>query len=47
MSGFEQLVMAEPADGATLLIGAEHALAKAPLVQALPDHCGHVLPARG
>src|SRR5213593_2142158 len=38
--------MAEPADGAALLIGAEHALAKAPLVQALPDHRGHVLPPR-
>src|SRR5439155_4724725 len=44
--GFQQLVMAEPADGAALLVGAEHALAKAPLVQALPDHRGHVLPPR-
>src|SRR2546425_11825155 len=47
VSGFQQLVMAEPADGAALLVGAEHALAKAPLVQALPDHRGHVLPPRG
>jgi hypothetical protein len=39
--------MAEPADGAALLVGAEHALAKPPLVQALPDHRGHVLPPRG
>ena len=47
VSGFQQLVMAEPADGAALLVGAEHALAKAPLVQALPDHRGHILPPRG
>src|SRR5437870_2102586 len=47
VSGFQQLVMAEPADGAALLVGAEHALAKAPLVQALADHRGHVLPPRG
>ena len=45
VSGFQQLVMA--ADGATLLVGAEHALAKAALVQALPDYRGHVLPPRG
>src|SRR2546426_4249282 len=47
VSGFQQLVMAEPADGAALLVGAEHALAKAPLVQALADHRSHVLPPRG
>ena len=47
VSGFQQLIMAKPADGAALLVGAEHALAKAPLVQALPDHRGHVLPPRG
>src|SRR2546428_7122689 len=47
VSGFQQLVMAEPADGAALLVSAEHALAKAPLVQALPDHRGHVLSPRG
>src|SRR6266852_7034217 len=47
VSGFQQLVMTEPADGAALLVGAEHTLAKAPLVQALPDHRGHVLPPRG
>jgi len=35
VGGFQQLVMADSADGAALLIGAEHALAKAPLVQAL------------
>ncbi len=28
-------------------LGAEHALAKAPLVQALPDHRGDVQPPRG
>ena len=33
VGGFQQLIMAEPADGAALLIGAEHALAKTPLVQ--------------
>jgi hypothetical protein len=27
--GLQQFVMAEPADGAALLVGAEHALAKA------------------
>lgn len=32
--GFQQFVMAQPADGAAHLIGAEHALAEAPLVQA-------------
>ena len=32
----QQRVMAEPTDGAALLVSAEHALAKAPLVQALP-----------
>jgi len=48
MGGFKQLVMAEPADGAVLLlVGAEHALAKAPRVQALPDDRGDVLPSRG
>ena len=47
VGGFQQLVMAEPADGAALLVGAEHALAKAPLVQALADHGGHILPPRG
>ena len=47
VSGFQQLVMAEPADGAALLVGAEHALAKAPLVQALADHGGHILTPRG
>ena len=47
VSGFQQLVMAEPADGAALLVGAEHAPAKAPLVHALADHRGHVLPSRG
>ena len=47
VGGFQQLVMAEPADGAALLIGAEHALAEAPLVKALPDDRGHVLPPRG
>jgi hypothetical protein len=31
VGGFQQLVMAEPADGAALLVGAEHALTKAPL----------------
>src|SRR6267143_6906115 len=39
--------MAEPADGAALLVGAEHALAKAPLVQALTDDRGYILPPRG
>src|SRR5437870_3395816 len=39
--------MAELADGAALLVGSEYALAKASLVQALPDHRGHVLPPRG
>ena len=47
VGGFQQFVMAEPADGAALLVGAEHTLAKAPLVQALTDHRGHVLPPRG
>src|SRR5437667_11231153 len=47
VSGFQQLIMAKPADGAALLVGAEHALAKAPLVQSLPDHRGHVLSPRG
>src|SRR5438034_1282684 len=46
VGGFQQFVMAEPADGAALLVGAEHSLAKAPLVQALPDHRGHVLAPR-
>ena len=32
VSGLQQLVMAEPADGAALLVGSEHTLAKAPLV---------------
>ena len=45
VSGFQQLVMA--ADGATLLVGAEHALAKAPLVQALWDDRGRILPPCG
>jgi hypothetical protein len=40
VSCLQQLVMTEPADGAALLVGAEHALAKAALVQALPDHRG-------
>jgi hypothetical protein len=39
--------MAEPADRTALLVGAEHALAKATLVQALPDHRRHILPPRG
>src|SRR5205823_12315318 len=47
MGGLQQLVMAEPADGAALLVSAEHALAKAPLVQALPDDRGYILPPRG
>src|SRR2546425_4056084 len=47
VSGLQQLVVAEPADGTALLVGAEHTLAKAPLMQALPDHRGHVLPPRG
>jgi hypothetical protein len=38
--------MAEPADGAALLVGAEHALAKASLVQALAHHGGDVLAPR-
>ena len=46
VGGFQQFVMAEPADRAALLVGAEHSLAKAPLVQALPDHRGHVLAPR-
>jgi hypothetical protein len=46
VGGLQQLVMAEPADGAALLIGAEHALAKAALVQALPDQRSHILPPR-
>jgi len=37
VGGLQQLVMAEAADGAALLVGAEHALAKPPLVQVLPD----------
>ena len=35
VSGFQQLVMAEPGDGAAPLVGAEYALSKAPLVKAL------------
>src|SRR6266403_926246 len=38
--------MAEPAYGAALLIGAEHALAETALVQALADNRGHVLSPR-
>jgi hypothetical protein len=47
VGGLQQLVVAEPADGAALLVGAEHVLAKTPLVQAVPDHRGDVLPPRG
>jgi len=47
VGGFQQLVMAEPADDAALLVGVEYALAKSPLVQALADHRGHILPPRG
>ena len=42
-SASPRLVVAEPADGAALLVGAEHTLAKAPLVQALSDDRGHIL----
>ena len=38
VGGFQQLVMAEAAEGEALLVGAEHALA---------DHCGHTVPPRG
>ena len=41
--GFQQFVMAEPANGAAHLIGVEHALAEAPLVQAPTHHRGDVL----
>jgi len=47
VGGLQQRVMAEPTDGAALLVGTEHALTKAPLVQALPDHRSHILPPRG
>ena len=46
-SASPRLVMAEPADGAALLVGAEHTLAKAPLVQALWDDRGRILPPCG
>jgi len=46
VSGPQQFVMAESADGAALLVSTEHALAKATLVQALSDHRGDILPPR-
>src|SRR5881628_3277377 len=48
--GLQQLVMAEPADGAALLVGAEHALSEATLVQALATavrYCRRAVSAAG
>src|SRR3972149_2762870 len=46
VGGLEQLLVAQAADGATLLVGREHALAEALLMEPLTGRAGDVLPAR-
>src|SRR5262249_33255818 len=47
VGGVQQLVVTKPADGAALAISAEYTLAKAALVQTLPNDRGDIPPPRG
>ena len=42
----QKFVVSESADGAALMVGAEHTLAKATLVETLPNHCSDITPPR-